>query len=57
MGVFTTANTLPIAVAPVLLAIPLFARGTGGNYVVLFAASALFALIGALMIRPVRSAR
>jgi MFS family permease len=61
MGVFTVANTLPPAVAPAIaplfLAIPFGAIGTGGNFVALFAASALFAILGALAIRPVRSVR
>jgi MFS family permease len=61
MGVFTVASNLPPALAPALapvfLAIPLGAVGQGGNFVALFAASAVFALLGALAIRPVRSVR
>ena len=61
MGVFTVANALPPAlapaIAPLFLAIPFAARGEGGNFVALFVASALFAFLGALAIRPVRSAR
>jgi MFS family permease len=61
MGVFTVANTLPPAVAPALapvfLAIPFGAIGAGGNFVALFTASAVFAALGALAIRPVRSVR
>jgi MFS family permease len=61
MGVFTVANTLPPAVAPAIaplfLAIPLGAIGEGGNFVALFAASALLAILGAAAIRPVRSVR
>lgn len=64
MGLFTVANTLPPALAPALapvfLAIPAFgslATGADGNFVALFLASAIFALLGALAIRPVRATR
>jgi MFS family permease len=61
MGVFTVANTLPPAVAPAIaplfLAIPLGAIGEGGNFVALFASSAVLAILGAIAIRPVRSVR
>jgi MFS family permease len=61
MGVFTVASTLPPAVAPaiapVFLAIPFAAMGDGGNFVALFMASAVFAALGALAIRPVRAVR
>lgn len=60
MGVFTVANTLPPAlapaIAPLFLAIP-GGIGEGGNFVALFTASAVFAALGALAIRPVRSVR
>jgi MFS family permease len=61
MAVFNVATALPPAVAPAVaplfLAIPVLGTGTGGNYVALFIAAALFAALGALAIRPVRSAR
>jgi MFS family permease len=61
MGVFAVANTLPPAVAPalapVLLAVPFLARGEGGNFLALFVAAALLAVLGALAIRPVRAVR
>lgn len=61
MGVFTVASNLPPAAAPALaplfLAIPFGAQGAGGNFVALFMVSAVFAVLGALAIRPVRSVR
>lgn len=61
LGVFSVANLLPTAlapaIAPIFLAIPFFARGTGGNYVALFFVAAVFALVGAIAIRPVRGVR
>lgn len=61
MGIFTVASTLPPAVAPAIaplfLAIPYLARGDGGNFVALFGASAIFAVLGALAIRKVKSVR
>jgi MFS family permease len=61
MGVFTVASNLSPAAAPALaplfLAVPFGAIGMGGNFVALFTASALFAILGALAIRPVRSVR
>ena len=61
MGVFTVANALPPAlapaIAPLFLAIPFGARGDHGNFVALFAASALFAVLGAIAIQPVRKVR
>ncbi|RBY83638.1 hypothetical protein DQ238_00670 [Geodermatophilus sp. TF02-6] len=61
MGVFNVASALPPAlapaVAPLFLAIPFLGRGDDGNFVALFAACGLFAALGALAIRPVRSAR
>jgi len=61
MGVFTAANTLPPAlapaIAPLFLAIPFMAQGEAGNYLALFAAAGIFALLGALAIRPVRAVR
>jgi MFS family permease len=61
MAVFNVASALPPAVAPAVaplfLAIPVLSKGTGGNYVALFIVAALFAALGALAIRPVRSAK
>jgi MFS family permease len=61
MAVFNVATALPPAVAPAVaplfLAIPVLAKGTGGNFVALFVAAALFAALGAWAIRPVRSTR
>lgn len=58
MGVFQIANALPQslapAIAPVFLAIG--AAGTG-NYVAVFIAATVFALIGAFAILPVRGSR
>ena len=61
MAVFNVATALPPAVAPAVaplfLAIPVLSKGTESNYVALFIVAALFAALGALAIRPVRSAR
>ena len=61
LGVFNIANALPQslapAVAPIFLAIPLFASGEGGNYVALFFVAGLYAILSALAIRPVKGVR
>lgn len=59
MGVFQIANALPQSLAPAIA--PLFlaigAVGGSGNYVAVFIAAAIFALIGAASVLPVRSTR
>lgn len=58
MGVFQIANSLPQslgpAIAPMFLAI---GAVQGGNYAALFIAAAVFAIIGAVAIAPVRGSR
>lgn len=58
MGIFQIANTLPQslapAIAPAFLAIGAVGRG---NYLALFLSAALFAVIGAIAILPVKGAR
>ena len=60
LGVFNIANSLPQslapAIAPIFLAIPLFASG-GDNYTALYLVAALFAIAGALAILPVKGVR
>lgn len=61
LGIFGIASTLPQslapAIAPILLAVPLFATGEGGNYSALYSVAALFAVAGALAIVPVKGVR
>ncbi len=61
LGVFNIANAMPQslapAIAPIFLAVPLFASGEGGNYTALYFAAGVFALLGALAIRPVKGVR
>jgi MFS family permease len=61
LGVFNIANALPQslapAIAPLFLAIPLFASGEGGNYTALYLSAAVFAIIGSLAILPVKGVR
>ena len=56
MGVFNIANSLPQSVAPALA--PFFLSiGGGGNYTSLFIAGGVFAVIGAVLIAPIRAVR
>ena len=56
LGVFNIANAMPQSLAPAIA--PVFlAVGGGGNYPFLFGAAAVFALVGALSIQPVRRVR
>jgi MFS family permease len=56
MGIFNIANSLPQSVAPAIA--PLFlAIGGGGNYTVLFIAGGVFAVIGAVLIAPIRAVK
>lgn len=56
LGVFNIANALPQVIAPAMA--PLFlAIGGPNNYVALFVAAALFAVLGAIAIWPVKGAR
>lgn len=58
MGVFNIANSLPQSVAPALA--PLFlglGAAGGGNYTALFLAGAVFAVLGALLIAPIRAVK
>lgn len=61
LGVFQITSSLPQslapAIAPIFLAIPLFASGEGGNYTALFFVAAVFALLGALAVRPIKGVR
>ncbi|MFW0792395.1 MFS transporter [Gordonia sp. CPCC 205515] len=64
MGLFNVANTVPPALAPAIapafLAIPAFgilSTSADGNFVALYLASAVFALLGAIVIRKVRGVR
>ncbi|MGX5681839.1 MFS transporter [Schumannella luteola] len=56
MGIFNIANSLPQSVAPAIA--PLFlGLGGGGNYSALFIAGAVFAVIGAALIAPIRAVK
>lgn len=62
LGIFNIASAMPQSVAPAIA--PIFlaigagtAAGGGGNYVALFTAATIFALVGALLIQPIRKAR
>ena len=56
LGIFNIANSLPQSVAPAIA--PLFLIiGGGSNYTALFIAGAVFAVIGALLIAPIRAVR
>ena len=56
MGIFNIANSLPQSVAPAIA--PVFLGiGGGGNYTTLFLAGAVFAVIGAVLIAPIRAVR
>jgi len=56
MGIFNIANSLPQSVAPAIA--PLFlAIGGGGNYTALFTAGGVFAVIGAVLIAPIKAVR
>ena len=56
LGIFNIANSLPQSVAPAIA--PLFlAIGGGGNYTALFIAGGVFAVIGALLIAPIRAVK
>ena len=56
MGLFNIANSLPQSVAPALA--PLFLGiGGGGNYSALFIAGGVFAVIGAVLISPIRAVK
>lgn len=58
LGVFNIAasgpQSLAPAIAPLFLAVPLFAGGEEGNYTALFFAAAIFAALAAFAIRPVK---
>ena len=56
LGVLNIANALPQSLAPAIA--PLFLLiGGGNNYTALFAAAAVFALLGALAIQPIKGVR
>jgi MFS family permease len=56
MGVFNIAQALPASLAPAMA--PLFlAIGGGNNYTVLYLAAGVFAMLGAIVIQPVKGAR
>jgi MFS family permease len=55
MGIFQIANTLPQSLAPAIAPAFLVIGGVqGGNYIALFTAASLFAVLGAIAIIPVR---
>ncbi|MCU1581624.1 MAG: hypothetical protein QOK46_571 [Microbacteriaceae bacterium] len=56
LGVFNIANTLPQSLAPAIAPL-ILAVGGGGNYTLLFLVAAVFAVLGAIFIMPVRSVR
>jgi MFS family permease len=56
MGIFNIANSLPQSVAPAIAPIFLLIGG-GGNYTALFIAGGVFAVIGAVLIAPIRAVR
>lgn len=56
LGVFNIANAVPQMVAPAIA--PIFlAIGAGGNYTALFIGAAVFSLLGAFAIQPIRGVR
>lgn len=56
LGVLNIANALPQSLAPAIA--PIFlAIGGGNNYTALFAAAAIFALLGAISIQPIKGVR
>ena len=56
LGVLNIANAVPQSLAPAIA--PIFlAIGPGQNYVALFAAAAVFALVGAVAIQPIKAVR
>ena len=56
MGVFNIANAVPQSLAPAIA--PIFlAMGSGNNYTALFAAAAVFTLVGAFAIQPIKGVR
>lgn len=56
MGIFNIANSLPQSVAPAIA--PLFLSiGGGSNYTALFIAGGVFAVIGAILIAPIRAVK
>ncbi|MGB3682257.1 MAG: MFS transporter [Rubrobacteraceae bacterium] len=61
LGVSNIASAAPQslapAIAPLFLAVPLFASGEGGNYTALFLAAAIFATLAAFAIRPVKGVK
>lgn len=61
LGVFNIANagpqSLAPAIAPLFLAVPVFASGDGGNYTALFFAAAIFAALGAIAIHPLKGVK
>lgn len=56
MGIFNIANSLPQSVAPAIAPF-LLAIGGGGNYTLLFIAGGVFAVIGAVLIAPIKVVR
>ncbi len=56
MGVFFIANALPPTIAPAI-ALIFLGIGRGNNYTALFIAAAVYALLGALAIQPVKGVR
>lgn len=57
LGVFNIANALPQSVAPAIAPLFLAIGGGSDNYTALYLAAAGFAVLGALAVKPVRSAR
>ncbi|MDF1477811.1 MFS transporter [Leifsonia sp. H3M29-4] len=57
MGIFNIANSLPQSVAPAIAPLFLAVGSGGGNYTVLFIAGGVFAVIGAVLIAPIRAVK
>jgi MFS family permease len=56
MGIFNIANALPQSVAPAIAPVFLGIAG-GANYTLLFCVAALFSVIGAILIAPIKAVR
>ncbi len=57
LGIFNIANALPQSVAPAIAPLILAIGGAQANYTLLFIVAAVFALLGAALILPVRAVR
>ncbi|MBT2474926.1 MFS transporter [Microbacterium sp. ISL-103] len=57
MGIFTMANQLPGIIAPLAAPVLLAIGGSGENYIALWIAAALIAVVGALTVTRIKSVR